>query len=182
MARRAPFLALLLALALTACGEAAQESSAPQRPAASVNTTTTSKENCKPAGQHGDETLFRCWPSGEHGRFVFVAGESDRPITVEPPDQVGHWAWARLSPDGRTILAQWSAECEVPVAYFVPASGGRPREAAPAYSSVAVRWTRDGRAVVEVVESECGTESTKPGFYVVEPDGGIQGPFERPPR
>jgi hypothetical protein len=41
--------------------------------------------------------------------------------------QVGHWADAWLSPDGSTLLAQWSAECEIPIAFFVDAEGGSMR-------------------------------------------------------
>ena len=35
-------------------------------------------------------------------------------IGKPPGAKVGHWAKAYLSPDGKTFLAQWSAECEVP--------------------------------------------------------------------
>jgi hypothetical protein len=170
----------LLALVLTACGQESAQPTAPQKPATSVATTTSPDEDCRPAGQLGDETLFLCWRPGDHGRFLYVAGETERQIAVEAPGKVGHWAWARLSPDGQTILAQWSGECEVPVAYFIPAAGGAPREAVPAYASRALRWSRDGRAVVEVVESACGSNAPKPGVYLVEPGGGVKAPLEQP--
>jgi hypothetical protein len=178
-ARSAAF--ALLALLLAACGQdRAQQTAAPPKPATSLPTTTAPVEDCKPAGQLGDETLFLCVRPGEQGRFLYVAGETDRQIVVKAPGNVGHWAWARLSADGKTILAQWSAECEVPVAYFIPAAGGAPREAVPAYASRALRWSRDGRAVIEVVESACGPTAPRPGFYFVGPKGGFEGPLEKP--
>jgi hypothetical protein len=179
MARRFAAFALL-ALFVTACGQESAQPTAPQKPTSPVAATTSPDEDCKPAGQLGDETLFVCWRPGDFGRFLYVAGETERQIAVKPPGKVGHWTWAKLSPDGRTILAQWSAECEVPVAYLIPAAGGAPREAIHAYASRALRWSRDGRAVVEVVESACGPTAPKPGVYLVEPDGGVKGPLEKP--
>jgi hypothetical protein len=184
MARRVPFSLLLLALLLVACGEDGAETSPGQEITSLSGTTTapTDAEDCRPSGQFGDETLFLCWRPGGYGRFLFVAGETKRELDVKAPTKVGHWVWARLSPDGRTILAQWSAECEVPVAYLISAEGGRPREAVRAYASHAIRWTRAGRAVVEVVESACGTTAPRPGFYLVDPKGETTGPFKHRPR
>jgi hypothetical protein len=50
------------------------------------------------------------------------------------------------------------------------------------YSSHALGWTDDGRAIVDVLESDCGPSSPKPGLYLVDPDGGTEGPFEKLPR
>lgn len=187
MARHTVPISLLLTVLLTACGSEADRSAAPkERPAATQEQTvaTIAEQDCKPTGQTGDETLFLCWrgDSRHPGRFVFVAGDTQRPLDVPSPTRVGHWAWAKISPDGKTILAQWSAECEVPIAYLVSAAGGRPREAVPAYSSRALGWTNDGRAIIDVLESSCGPASPKPGIYLVDPDGGTEGPFEKLPR
>jgi len=68
-----------------------------------------------------------------------------------------HWSGGFVSPDGRTLLAQWTAECEVPFAFFAPAKGGKPRLVAgeqkidDASPSVAHGWTRDSDAIVEVL-------------------------------
>jgi hypothetical protein len=179
MARRTAIL-LSLAIALASCGSEASRRAAPQAPTVA---TLEEQEDCEPAGQRGDETLFLCWrgDSRYHGRFVFVAGDTERPVEVPSPGGIGHWAWAELSPDGETILAQWSAECEVPIAYFIPAAGGRPREAVEAYSSRAVGWADEGRAIVKLLESACGASAPKPGFYLVDPDGMTSGPFKRAP-
>ena len=88
--------------------------------------------------------------------------------------KVGHWAWVAESPDGATLLAQWSAECEVPIAFFVPAAGGKPRPVArerygPA-TSTALGWTSDGRAIVDLPNSACGGSASRPGVYLIAPD------------
>lgn len=90
--------------------------------------------------------------------------------------KVGHWAKAYLSPDGKTFLAQWSAECEVPFAFLVPVRGGTPRVVtgetnwAKAPMSVADGWTEDGRAIVEISRGDCGAMG-RGAIYLVAPDG-----------
>jgi hypothetical protein len=95
-------------------------------------------------------------PRGGHGRFTFRG----RTIPIASPTTApaGHWAAGFLSHDGRTLLLQWIAECEVPVAFFVPARGGTPRvvtgerDWANAPASVAHGWTwRGNKAIVEVL-------------------------------
>ena len=77
----------------------------------------------------------------------------------------GHWRWSIPSPDGDTILGQWSGECEIPTAYYVP-SGGDPQPVAPnGVESVALGWTGDGRAIVHLPEAGCGSP-LRPGVYL----------------
>jgi hypothetical protein len=81
------------------------------------------------------------------------------------------------SPDGRTLLASWSGECESPRAVFVPTGGGRPWTAdgksSPAGSveSVPLGWTADGRAVVYFEFGACGIGAHTPGIYSMTPRG-----------
>jgi hypothetical protein len=93
--------------------------------------------------------------------LIVEEGGARRIVRVEPPpgraDQPVHgsWYWGALSPDGRTLLLHWSAECEIPIAFLAPAEGGRPREAIPgAFSSYPLGWW-GGRAVVAEHEG-CG--------------------------
>jgi hypothetical protein len=74
------------------------------------------------------------------------------------------------SPDGRTLLLQWSAECEAPVAYLADADGRRLRTVArdPATESVALGWARDGRAVVAFPHGTCGGAGPRRGTYLVD--------------
>jgi hypothetical protein len=113
--------------------------------------------------------------SGGTWRRLRVADPMNR-----PPGQpvVGHWRWVAESPDGGTLLAQWSAECEIPVAFFVSAEGGKPRAVArdrygPA-TSTALGWTSDGRAIVELPSSACGAGAERPGVYLVDSGTGTR--------
>jgi hypothetical protein len=90
--------------------------------------------------------------------------------------KVGHWAGASPSPDGKTLLAQWSAECEVPIAFFVRGRDGVPtpvlgKSLRDSPMSVADGWTQDGRAIVEFPAAACGSGIHKPGIYFVSLDG-----------
>ena len=107
---------------------------------------------------------------------VTRAAEPVLPTQRPAGAKVGHWAGAYPSPDGKVLLAQWSSECEVPIAFFV-----RGRDAVPkpvlgkslrdAPMSVADGWTRDGRAIVEFPTAACGSGIHKPGIYFVSLDG-----------
>ena len=47
-------------------------------------------------------------------------------VVAKPPGRVGHWVWAVFAPQGSAFLAQWSAECEVPVAFLAVHNTLRP--------------------------------------------------------
>jgi hypothetical protein len=106
----------------------------------------------------------------------FVRDGEELAIRKPPGAKVGHWAKAFLSPDGKTFLAQWSAECEVPAAFLVPVRGGVPRvvtgetDWTKAPQSTADGWTADGRAVVEISRGDCGPPSGRE-LYLVASDG-----------
>jgi hypothetical protein len=99
----------------------------------------------------------------------FVRDGEALAIGKPPGAKVGHWARAFLSPDGKTFLAEWSAECEVPTAFFVPSRGGVPRLVTGAHPSQADGWSQDGRAIVEVWRGDCGV--SKRDMYLVALDG-----------
>jgi hypothetical protein len=137
-----------------------------------VAPSSSSSGACPSAGSVAAGLVRLCQPkpnSGGHGRFVVVARDGSRStLSVRAPGSVGHWAWAAASPDGRTLLAQWSAECEVPVAYFVPAGGGRPVALARSgVSSTAYGWTTDRRAIVFFpTEPGCGKGDGAGTYFV----------------
>lgn len=92
--------------------------------------------------------------------------------------KAGSWEAAALSPDGLTVLAQWSAECESPTAFFLSAAGGAPRavtgevDVRNAPESVALGWSNNGKAIVDLPEGGCGNGSTPPGVYLIDPMSG----------
>jgi hypothetical protein len=106
----------------------------------------------------------------------FVRDGKRLAIGKPPGAKVGHWAKAYLSPDGKTFLARWSAECEVPFTFLVTARGGVPRvvtgeaDWAKAPQSTADGWTEDGRAIVELRRGDCGLPA-KARIYLVAKDG-----------
>jgi hypothetical protein len=70
---------------------------------------------------------------------------------------IGHWAGVQLAPDGRTLLAQWSAECETPQAFLVSRRTGSARRlGGAADDSIALGWTNDGQALIYFPTGVCG--------------------------
>ena len=106
----------------------------------------------------------------------FVRDGDELAIERPPGAKIGHWAKAFLSPDGKTFLAQWSAECEVPFAFLVPVRGGVPHvvtgevDWTKAPQSTADGWTEDGRAIVEISRGDCGLPAHR-RIYLVARDG-----------
>ncbi len=80
----------------------------------------------------------------------------------------GQWAYALPGPHALT-LAQWSGECEVPLALFVsPGSAPRAVTGEPGLTgpeSFALGWDDGGRAIVQLREGACGTSFSRPGIY-----------------
>jgi hypothetical protein len=110
-----------------------------------------------------------------------------RRITGPPnplPGFDGQWMNILVSPDRKTLLAQWGGDCEVPTAFFVPASGGEPRvvtgekDSSKAPMSIGLGWQSDGRARVSVLNSGCSNDFKRPGIYLVDPKTG-HGTFVR---
>ena len=98
---------------------------------------------------------------------------ADWPADPAPVPGAGHWRWLEPSPDGAVVLGQWSAECEVPMAFFVEGGAARPVVAGGEipFSSHAMGWRSDGRAAVAFPESHCGTAIDRPGIYAVTTGG-----------
>jgi hypothetical protein len=82
----------------------------------------------------------------------------------------GYWRSVELSPDRETLLLQWSGECESQTAYLAHADGRGLRPiAAESVESMALGWTRSGRAVVDLPRGACAGSARRPGIYLVEP-------------
>lgn len=183
-------LASLLAAALLvgivgACGS--------ERPSSATGSTSARGEgpaDCQAVGTTAEGTVHLCFDpaAGDaHGRFVLARASTSRELEISPPaptptasdaGRVGHWAWAALGPDGKTILAQWSAECEVPIAFFVDVESGSPTPVtgeadwARSPESLALGWTTDGRAIVFMPKrAPCGSGARSPGVYLYSVPG-----------
>ena len=118
----------------------------------------------------GDLWAAVCGADAEPGEIRIVAPDNTTRLLAGPVSPNGHWRYAIPSPDGRWVLAQWSGECEVPVAYIVPASGGDGRPVAgPDAETIAIGWAPDGRAIVGFMPGACGA-GNEPGTYLLDPN------------
>jgi len=92
------------------------------------------------------------------------------------PNGSGHLRWALRAPSGDVTLAQWGGECETRNAYFlVPGADPQPVVEVvgegPPPETVALGWSRDGRALVAVLgEAPCGNHLSGPGVYFMGVD------------
>jgi hypothetical protein len=101
---------------------------------------------------------------------------ADRAVVGAPRSKVkiGHWEQGFLSPDGRRLLVQWSAECEIPITFLVAARGGPLRVVsgdrtwAAAPESIGLGFASDGRAMVHFPVAACGRGIERAGVYAVE--------------
>jgi hypothetical protein len=113
-------------------------------------------------------------PSGE--TRVPTASLPDPPGSLVSGSPSGEYRWAVLSPGGDAVLAQWAGfvfgSCQTSSAYLLTLEGGPPVpvmgpariEARP--TSLAIGWTRNGRALVQVPGIGCGGhEPIRAGVY-----------------
>jgi len=72
-------------------------------------------------------------------------------IVARKPGRIGHWERAAFAPRGNAFFAQWSAECEIPIAFYVANGEMQPFGAstlAAAPSSSALGWLPNGSAII----------------------------------
>ena len=185
----------LLAAALSGCGTETSTSepaddTGPRPRGETPPAPRYAPGECQRVGRSDTGLLRLCFAprsAGAHGEFIVEADGTARTVPIAPPGptptasdagKAGHWAWAALSPDRKTILAQWSAECEVPITFLVDAGGGTPTavtgEADWASSpvSVALGWTTDNRALVFLPKGPaCGSGAGEAGVYLYSDPG-----------
>jgi hypothetical protein len=89
----------------------------------------------------------------------------------------GHWRFdANDSRNYDRVMAQWSGECEVPIAFFVDLDERDPvpvtgeDDPADAPESLALGWNKLGRAAVLLPEGACGG-SVRPGGVLFRDPG-----------
>ena len=146
---------------------------------------------CTNLGRTGERLFALCrkHARGDHGTFHVRENGSWRYVRADIRRRgsplIGHWVAAMPSPDGRTLLAQWSAECEAQVAFFVPVDGGAPRAVsghrdwADSPSSAGFGWTPSGEARIAFHRGGgCGSAIRRPGVYLARPGERVR--FVRP--
>jgi hypothetical protein len=95
-------------------------------------------------------------------------------ILVKSPGRAGHWEWAEFSRDGSRVLAEWSAECEIPVAYELAVASPRLNPVgadtlAQAPEAVPLGWLA-GMPVIHLRRAACGSGAETPGIYLFRGD------------
>ena len=86
-------------------------------------------------------------------------------------EATAHGWWRRVlpSPDGETLLGQWSGDCEIQTTYMIRV-GGQPRPIFSEAESFALGWSNDGRARVQVPIAAKDTRGdVRAGIYRVQP-------------
>lgn len=153
---------------------------------------------CRVADRHGGTWYLICGvpPAEERSALpstiaTWIPGTEPTQIVAPPQSAyatselgpigpIGHWRHAAVSPDGSRLLLQWSAECEVPEAFWTPIRGGTPQAIGAADrwgalpESVHVGWDQAGRALVHLPKGECGSSADTPGVYSLSTDGELR--------
>jgi hypothetical protein len=105
------------------------------------------------------------------------------PLDVMTPGGHHLWTAAAVSPDGKTVLAQRSAECESQSAWLVPLDkpDPTPQLAGPPgteWDSAGMGWLDDGHAIISYGPGICGTAlPAGPGVYSLDPRYGSLRPI-----
>jgi hypothetical protein len=111
-------------------------------------------------------------PRGERSWIQLREGVGWKTVLDPPLIRHGWWRRIVISPDRRTLLGQWSGECEIQSTYLVSTKTWRARSIFRRSSSTALGWSEDGRARVLLAEPVYGTNKRvrlRPGIYLVEP-------------
>jgi hypothetical protein len=101
------------------------------------------------------------------------------------PRHHGWWRRVVSADDRRTLLAQWSGECEAQSTYFVSPAGGSIRPIFRGHASAIAGWTRPGLARVRLNEAIWAGNRVRrtPGVYLVDPETmAVTLQLERSPR
>ena len=109
--------------------------------------------------------------TGEKSTIVRRSGSGWTRVSGPVPGRRGWWRRVVAAMDRKTLLGQWSGECEAQSTYFVSAAGGRVRAIFRRHESTVVGWTVDGQALVRLNEAvwRGNTEVFGPGVYRVDP-------------
>ncbi len=146
-------------------------------------------DDCIETHASGGTVVARCGSSTPNRIDVASGRGAPRTLSGPPPSrpgqpEVGHWRSLSLSPDGSLLLAEWSAECEVPTAFLIDTSTGASRTVTgeagldwlDAPTSRAAGWLPEGRAVVALWAGACGTTAEVPGVYTFSSTSAMRQP------
>lgn len=113
---------------------------------------------------------------GSRWSVVLTPDRAPYPRAGASAAHVGYWQRVFAAPRGGMVLAQWSAECEVPFAYLIATRKRAVRPLFPRHEAVALGWTSDGLARVRVLGPVYATKTRirfPSGIYLVTPLGHV---------
>lgn len=116
-----------------------------------------------------DATLEAIEPDGA-AADIGLAGENPANIGRYLAAAAGGAGGIQLSPDGETLLFQWSITGE-PQLWSMPASGGQPRRLTFGGAVGAFAWSPDGRRIFYSADND-GDE--QPAYYLLAADGSAE--------
>jgi hypothetical protein len=161
--RRLSLVVVVVVFAVAGCGTTEQAAPPAKKPSRTCTAAgIPGFRTCRHLPYPTQPTIERQTPSG----WKVVA----RPL--RPTEPSAEWNSLLLSPDGKTLLAEWAYPCDSAAVVFVPAAGGRVRVATgerdwrQAPSARALGWTRAGKARVRTYSRWRGRP---PGIYLIDP-------------
>jgi hypothetical protein len=180
---------LLVAVATVAvagCGDDTKTADRPVRAEmAKVETTCAEGVNCaadrfRPFRKctHASGGFRACTAFSGRGERSRIEGKRGSRWVVlfdemtAPKGGDGWWRRVIASPDRRTLLGQWSGECEIQLTYVVTLTDRTIRPILEGLPSTAVGWSADGRARVRLPSESWATKArriVKAGIYRVNP-------------
>jgi hypothetical protein len=98
------------------------------------------------------------------------------PYPRAPYPHVGYWRRVLSGPGRGMVLAEWSAECEVPFTYLITTRNPSLRAVFPAHPVSALGWTSDGLARVRLLKPIHATKTRvrfASGIYLVATSGDV---------
>jgi hypothetical protein len=147
-------------------------------------------DGCRQPYAVGEVVAVLCGPLGDEREIRLRQGDGEYRMLIGPPQDLGHWRWAVPSASGNWVTAQWSGECEVPVAYRIATfeDWSRPVTkdlAGDPAATLALGWssgTRRGAGLLGVAGGfDCGGPLLEPGVRFLNTDnvGQLLYPGER---
>jgi hypothetical protein len=109
---------------------------------------------------------------GERSWIQHRQGATWMVLAGPPRGRYGWWRRIVASADGKTLLAQWSGECEIQSTYLISTVTGKEQPVFGGAASTAVGWSEDGRARVRLLAPLYGIGNAiryEAGIYRVEP-------------
>jgi hypothetical protein len=159
--RGAVLLAALLVCA--GCGGAAHEPSHSHAAKAPTTRCSHSSRGFRAC------TVFRA--PGERSALYRRTGSGWVVVQGRLPGRVGWWRRVVSAPDRRTLLAQWSGECELQSTFLVSVHDGRVRPVFRGHAATPAGWTQAGMARVRLADRIWRGKHVlrQTGLYLVDP-------------